>query len=59
MIDFYRKSALSQLGKDAGNQSIPEYVRNIGSKYDLILSKIEKQKANPVANKNDNFELYL
>ena len=59
MIDFYRKSVLSQLGKDAGNQSMPDYVRNIGSKYDIYLSKMKEQKAKPVENKNDDFGLYL
>lgn len=44
MIDFYRKSILSQLGKDAGNQTTQEYIRNISSKYDKYLSKIKEQK---------------
>ena len=47
MIDFYRKSVLSQLGKDAGNQSMSDYVINIGSKYDMYLSKMKEQKAKP------------
>ena len=59
MIDFYRKSALSQLGKDAGNQSMQDYIRNISNKYNTYLSKMKEQKSKPVANKNDDFGLYL
>ena len=59
MIDFYRKSILSQLGKDAGNQSIPEYARNVISNYDKYLSKAKEQKAKPIANKSEDFGLYL
>ena len=59
MIDFYRKSLLSQLGKDAGNQSMSEYVRNISSKYERYLSQIKEENSKPKTNKNDDFELYL
>lgn len=44
MIDFYRKSVLSQLGKDAGNQSMAEYIRNINDKYDKYLLQMKEQK---------------
>ena len=46
MIDLCRKSILSQLGKDAGNQSISDYTRNIITNYNgyLIRIKEEKQK---------------
>lgn len=44
MIDFYRKSFLAQLGKDAGNQSMLDYTRNISSNYDKYLSKAKDQR---------------
>ena len=39
MIDFYRKCFLTQLGKDAGNQEMPDYSKNIIGNYDKYLSK--------------------
>ncbi len=59
MIDFYRKSFLSQLGKDAGNQSMPESIRNINSNYDKYLSGIKEQKERPTVDKTEDFGLYL
>lgn len=59
MIDFYRKSVLSQLGKDAGNQSMAEYIRNIGNKYDKYLSKMKEQKEKPQQEKPNDYDLYL
>ena len=59
MIDFYRKSILSQLGKDAGNQDMSNYARNITSNYDKYLSKIKEQKSKAIGNKNEDFGLYL
>ncbi len=44
MIDFYRKSVLSQWGKDAGNQSIPDYIRTINSNYENYLLQMKEQK---------------
>lgn len=60
MIDFCRKSVLSQLGKDAGNQSMAEYIRNINGKYDKYLLQMKEQKEKPAAEKNnEDFGLYL
>ena len=59
MIDFYRKSALSQLGKDAGNQTVSEYVRNISSKYDKYLSKMKEEKLKGPRVKPEDNGLYL
>ena len=59
MIDFYRKSVLSQLGKDAGNQSMVDYIRNISAKYEKYLSQMKEEKSKPVANKNEDYGLYL
>ncbi len=60
MIDFYRKSILSQLGKDAGNQSMAEYIRNINGKYDKYLLQMKEQREKPSAEKNNgDFGLYL
>ena len=58
MIDFYRKSVLSQLGKDAGNQNMTEYVRNVSTKYDKYLAQMKEQKAKPIL-KNEDYGLYL
>ena len=58
MIDFYRKSVLSQLGKDAGNQNIIDYSRNVCNKYDKYLAQMKEQKAKPIV-KNQDYELYL
>ena len=58
MIDFYRKSVLSQLGKDAGNQNMIDYSRNVCSKYDKYLSQMKEQKAKPIV-KNEDYGLYL
>lgn len=59
MIDFYRKSVLSQLGKDAGNQSMPDYIRNISVKYEKYLTQMKEEKLKPVARKNEDYGLYL
>lgn len=59
MIDFYRKSVLSQLGKDAGNQNMSDYMRNISSKYDKYLAQMREQKAKPATSKSKDYELYL
>lgn len=58
MIDFYRKSVLSQLGKDAGNQSMTEYIRNVSDKYNQYLSKMKEEKSKPVK-KVEDYGLYL
>ena len=59
MIDFYRKSFLAQLGKDAGNQSMSDYTRNITSNYDKYLSKTKDQRTKPQPNRSGEFGIYL
>ena len=59
MIDFYRKSVLSQLGKDAGNQSMLDYTRNISSKYEKYLSQMKEEKSKLTTSKSEDFGLYL
>lgn len=39
MIDFYKYSILSVLGKDAGNMKEKEYLNKITDEYDNYLSK--------------------
>jgi hypothetical protein len=56
MIDFYRKSVLSQLGKDAGNQSMSEYIRNISNKYESYLSRTIEQKIKYIKANNLNID---
>lgn len=57
MIDFYRKCVLSQSGKDAGNKSMSEYLRETEDNYDKYLSKMRAQREKSVNYKTD--ELYL
>ncbi len=59
MIDFYRKSILSQLGKDAGNQSMTDYLGNITENYEKYLDRIKEQKNKPPINKGEDTGLYL
>ncbi len=59
MIDFYRKSVLSQLGKDAGNQTMSDYIRNITTSYDKYALQMKERKEKPAENKNEDFGLYL
>ncbi len=63
MLDLYRKSILSQLGKDAGNQTMSDYIRNITTNYVRYLSAVqtekEKQSKQPTQTKNGDFGLYL
>lgn len=58
MIDFYRKSFLAQLGKDAGNQTLPDFTRNVIDNYDRYLAQTKEQKAKPIIKKED-YGLYL
>ena len=57
MIDFYRKCVLSQSGKDAGNKSMSEYLRQTEDNYDKYLSKMRAQRKKAIDNRTD--ELYL
>ncbi len=59
MIDFYKNSILSRLGKDAGNQNMSEFAENINENYEKYLSRIKEQKEKPVVNNSDDFGLYL
>lgn len=55
MIDFYRKCVLSQSGKDAGNKSMSEYLRETEDNYDKYLSKMRAQRGKAI---NNDFGLY-
>ncbi len=44
MLDLYRKSILSQYGKDAGNLSESDFLRNIIDNYDRYLEHLLKMK---------------
>ena len=60
MIDFYKHSLLSILGKNAGSMSEIEYPREILSNYDMYLKKlIEKKKYIEQNGGNNNTEIYL
>lgn len=63
MLDLNRKSIFSQTGKDAGNQSLTDFTRNVTGNYDRYLSALLKEKGKqskePTQNKNDDFGLYL
>ncbi len=60
MIDFYKHSLLSILGKNAGSMSEIEYPREILSNYDMYLKKlIEKKKDIEQNGGNNNTEIYL
>lgn len=58
-VDLYRKSILSQLGKDAGNKSMTDYLGNITENYEKYLGKIKEQKNKPPKDQNKGNELYL
>ncbi len=58
MIDFYKFSILSALGKDAGKSSMSEYLRDIEGSYDRALGQIRAMKAKRLPSKQD-MELYL
>ena len=60
MIDFYKHSILSVLGKNAGSMSEIEYPKSIDNKYDEYLSKtIEMKKQIEENGGNNNTEIYL
>lgn len=59
MIDFYRKSILSQLGKDAGNQTTPDFLRNISNNYDKYLGELKKLKEKSIEKPKEDDGLYL
>ncbi len=44
MIDFYKHSILSILGKEAGELTETEYIREIVNNYDDYLDKLQKVK---------------
>lgn len=60
MIDFYKHSLLSILGKNAGSMSETEYHREILSNYDIYLEKLKEKKKEIEENGgNNNTEIYL
>lgn len=60
MIDFYKYSLLSVLGKNAGSMSEIEYPKEILNNYDIYLKNLKEMKKNIEKNGgNDNTEIYL
>lgn len=60
MIDFYKHSFLSILGKNAGSMSEIEYPREIINKYDGYLKSAKEIKKKIEENGEDNnTEIYL
>ena len=60
MIDFYKHSIFSILGKNAGSMSEIEYHREILSNYDMYLEKLKEKKKDIEENGgNNNTEIYL
>lgn len=60
MIDFYKHSFLSILGKEAGSMSEIEYPKKILDKYDEYLSSLKEMKKQIEENGEDNNgEIYL
>ena len=60
MIDFYKHSVLSILGKDAGMMSEIEYSQKVIENYDIYLEKLKEMKKQIEENGGDNnTEIYL
>lgn len=60
MIDFYKHSFLSILGKEACSLSEIAYSKEVISKYNEYLKKVKELKDKTNQDGNDNFtEIYL
>jgi hypothetical protein len=60
MIDFYKYSFLSILGKDARTLSEIAYSKELISKYSEYLEKVKKLKEKTNLDEDDNYtEIYL
>ncbi|MBO4815452.1 MAG: hypothetical protein J5507_00495 [Clostridia bacterium] len=60
MIDFYKHSFLSILGKEAGSMTEIEYPKKVIENYDLYLQKLKEMKKQIEENGGDNnTEIYL
>ena len=60
MIDFYKHSILSILGKDASMMTEIEYSKKIIENYDLYIEKLKEMKKQIEENGgNNNTEIYL
>ena len=60
MIDFYKYSFLSILGKDARTLSEIAYSKELISKYSEYLEKVKKLKEKTNLDGDDNYtEIYL
>lgn len=57
-MDLYRKSVLSQSGRDAGNKSMSRYLGETEDNYGKYLSKMRAQREKSVTNRTDDFGLY-
>ena len=56
MIDFYKRSVLSVLGKEAGSMQEIDYYKKVVSVYEEYLTKLKENKGKA---KEDSQELYL
>lgn len=59
MIDFYKYSLLSVLGKNAGSMSEIEYPKEVLNNYDIYLKKLKEMKKIKEENGENNTEIYL
>ena len=59
MIDFYKHSFLSAIGRDAVSLSDVAYAKKITSKYDEYLEKVKAMKKKLGDSVNNNTEFYL
>ena len=60
MIDFYKHSFLSVLGKEAGSMTQIEYSKKLISKYDEYLNNLMEMKKKIEENgQGGNDEIYL
>ena len=59
MIDFYKHSFLSVIGRDAVSLSDVAYLKEINSKYSEYLKAVKDIKKKVGDNDNSNTEFYL
>lgn len=60
MIDFYKHSILSVLGRDAGTMKEIKFLKKINNEYDEYLKRLKQKKKEIEENGgNNNTEIYL
>ena len=59
MIDFYKHSYISVIGRDASSLSEVAYIKEIMSKYDEYLAKTKEMLNQIGEGYNSNTEFYL